>query len=84
MQVMGGSNDTVNPSFEYGGTIGEKFRYYTLNSFITTNRGLEPPTLGYTNTHNQSEKNNTYLRVILFQPVGEPERSRRKLATTPG
>ncbi|MEP6933673.1 MAG: TonB-dependent receptor [Nitrospirota bacterium] len=62
MQVMGGSNETVNPSFEYGGTIGEKFRYYALNSFITTNRGLEPPTLGYTNTHNQSEKNNTYLR----------------------
>jgi outer membrane receptor protein involved in Fe transport len=62
MQLFGGSNDTVNPSFEYGGAIGEKFRYYALNSFITTNRGLEPPTLGYTNTHNQSEKNNTYLR----------------------
>ena len=62
MQLFGGSNETVNPSFEYGGTIGEKFRYYVLNSFITTNRGLEPPTLGYTNTHNQSEKNNTYLR----------------------
>ncbi len=62
MQVFGGSNETVNPSFEYGGTVGEKFRYYALNSFITTNRGLEPPTLGYTNNHNQSEKNNTYLR----------------------
>jgi hypothetical protein len=62
MQLFGGSNETVNPSFEYGGTIGEKFRYYALNSFITTNRGLEPPTLGYTNNHNQSEKNNTYLR----------------------
>jgi hypothetical protein len=62
MQVFGGSNETLNPSFEYGGTVGEKFRYYALNSFITTNRGLEPPTLGYTNNHNQSEKNNTYLR----------------------
>ena len=62
MQLFGGSNETVNPSFEYGGTVGEKFRYYVLNSFITTNRGLEPPTLGYTNNHNQSEKNNTYLR----------------------
>jgi hypothetical protein len=26
MQLFGGSNETVNPSFEYGGTIGEKFR----------------------------------------------------------
>jgi outer membrane receptor for ferrienterochelin and colicins len=62
MQLFGGSNETLNPSFEYGGTVGEKFRYYGLNSFITTNRGIEPPTLGYTNNHNQSEKNNTYLR----------------------
>lgn len=62
VQLFGGSNETVNPSFEYGGTVGEKFRYYALNSFITTNRGLEPPTLGHASHHNQSEKNNTYLR----------------------
>jgi len=61
-QVFGGSNQTVNPSLEYGGTIGEKVRFYLLNSYVTTNRGLEPPTLGKTNDHNQSEKNNTYLR----------------------
>ena len=61
-QVFGGSNQTVNPSFEYGGAIGEKVRFYLLNSYVTTNRGLEPPTLGKTNDHNQSEKNNTYLR----------------------
>lgn len=62
LQMFGGSNETVNPSFEYGGTVGEKFRYYALNSFVTTNRGIEPPTLGKTNFHNQSNKNNTYLR----------------------
>lgn len=62
VQVFGGSNETVNPSFEYGGTIGEKVRFYVLNSYVTTNRGIEPPTLGKTNHHNQSEKNNTYLR----------------------
>ena len=61
-QVFGGSNETVNPSFEYGGTIGEKVRYYILNSYVTTSRGIEPPTLGKTNHHNHSEKNNTYLR----------------------
>jgi hypothetical protein len=62
IQMFGGSNETVNPSFEYGGTIGEKVRFYVLNSFVSTNRGIEPPTLGKTNHHNQSEKNNTYLR----------------------
>ncbi|HEU4684032.1 MAG TPA: TonB-dependent receptor [Nitrospira sp.] len=61
-QMFGGSNETVNPSFEYGGTIAEKVRFYVLNSYISTNRGIEPPTLGKTNNHNQSEKNNTYLR----------------------
>ncbi len=62
LQMFGGSNETVNPSFEYGGTVGEKFRYYVLNSYVTTSRGIEPPTLGRRNFHNQSEKNNTYLR----------------------
>ncbi|MGQ0695420.1 MAG: TonB-dependent receptor [Nitrospiraceae bacterium] len=62
IQGFGGSHETVNPSFEYGGTIGEKGRFYALNSYVTTNRGLDPPTLGKTNHHNQSDKNNTYLR----------------------
>ncbi|HMU54136.1 MAG TPA: TonB-dependent receptor [Nitrospira sp.] len=62
VQLFGGSNETVNPSFEYGGTIGENARFYILNSYVTTNRGIEPPTLGRPSYHNQSEKNNTYLR----------------------
>ncbi|MFY4730053.1 carboxypeptidase regulatory-like domain-containing protein, partial [Nitrospira sp. BLG_2] len=62
IQVFGGSYETVNPSLEYGGTIGEKVRFYIMNSYVTTNRGLEPPILGRTSYHNQSEKNNTYLR----------------------
>ena len=39
-QMFGGSNRTINPSFEYGGTIGEKFRFYVLNSHTATNRGI--------------------------------------------
>lgn len=62
LQGFGGSNETVNPSFEYGGAVGEKVRFYALNSYVNTARGLEPPTLGTSNYHNQSEKNNTYLR----------------------
>jgi hypothetical protein len=62
LQGFGGSHETVNPSFEYGGAVGEKVRFYALNSYVSTARGLEPPTLGTPNHHNQSEKNNTYLR----------------------
>jgi outer membrane receptor protein involved in Fe transport len=61
-QLFGGSNQTVNPSFEYGGTIGEKVRLYALNSYTTTNRGIEPPTAGHSVFHDQSERNQTYLR----------------------
>jgi hypothetical protein len=62
IQMFGGSNQTLNPSFEYGGTIGEKFRLYALNSYTTTNRGIEPPTLGHSVFHDQNERNQTYLR----------------------
>ena len=61
-QIFGGSNETVNPSFEYGGTIGEKVRFYVLNTYTTTNRGIEPPTLGHSVFHDQHERNQTYLR----------------------
>ncbi|MCE9537055.1 MAG: TonB-dependent receptor [Nitrospirae bacterium] len=61
-QMFGGSNNTVNPSFEYGGTIGEKFRFYVLNSYTSTNRGIEPPTLGHSIFHGQSERNQTFIR----------------------
>ncbi|MGZ8384548.1 MAG: TonB-dependent receptor [Nitrospira sp.] len=62
VQMFGGSNKTINPSFEYGGTIGEKFRYYFLNSHTATNRGIEPPTVGHSIFHGQSERNQTMFR----------------------
>lgn len=62
LQMNGGSNNTINPSFEYGGTIGQKFRYYFLNSHFTTNRGIEPPTAGHSIFHGQSERNQTMFR----------------------
>lgn len=62
MQGFGGSNQEVTPSFEYGGTIGEKFRYYALNSYTSTNRGIEPPTFNRPPFHDQSERDQTYLR----------------------
>jgi hypothetical protein len=62
VQMFGGSNNLINPSLEYGGTVGEKFRYYILNSHTATNRGIEPPTLGHSIFHGQSERNQTMFR----------------------
>jgi len=62
VQMFGGSNETLNPSFEYGGTVGEKFRIYLQNSFTSTNRGINPPTLGKTIFHDQSNRNQTFFR----------------------
>ncbi len=62
VQLFGGSNETINPSFEYGGTIGQKFRYYVLNSYTSTSRGIEPPTLGHSVFHDHNERNQSYLR----------------------
>ena len=38
-QMFGGSNQTVNPSFEYGGTIGEKVRFYALEQLYVDQSG---------------------------------------------
>ncbi len=62
VQFLGGANKTLNPSFEYGGTMGNKLRFYVQNSFTSTNRGLNPPTLGKTIFHDQSARNQTFLR----------------------
>ncbi len=62
VQMFGGSNKTISPSLEYGGTVGEAFRFYVLNSHTATNRGIEPPTLGHSIFHGQSERNQTMFR----------------------
>ena len=60
--VFGGSNETVLPSFEYGGTAGDRFRYYVMNNYRTTNRAIDPPTLGQSIFHGRGEVNQTFLR----------------------
>jgi len=62
LQFFGGSNETLNPAFEYGGTVGSTFRYYLMNSFISTNRGINPPTLGKTVFHDESNQNQSLFR----------------------
>lgn len=62
LQVFGGSNESVVPSFEYGGTMGNRFRFYVMNNYVKTNRGIDPPTLGQSIFHGDGERNQTYLR----------------------
>ncbi len=62
LQVFGGSNESVLPSFEYGGTMGDRFRFYVMNNYLKTNRGIDPPTLGQSIFHGDGERNQTYLR----------------------
>ncbi len=60
--VFGGSNETVLPSFEYGGKAGDRFRFYMMNNYRTTNRAIDPPTLGQSIFHSHGETNQTFLR----------------------
>ena len=60
--VFGGSNETVLPSFEYGAKAGDRFRFYVMNNYRTTNRAIDPPTLGQSIFHGHGESNQTFLR----------------------
>lgn len=62
LQAFGGSNESVMPSFEYGGTVGDRFRFYVMNNYLKTNRGIDPPTLGQSIFHGDGERNQTFLR----------------------
>ncbi|RMH37055.1 MAG: TonB-dependent receptor [Nitrospirae bacterium] len=63
VQLFGGSFDTINPSIEYGTRLGDRWRVYGLHSYTTTARGIDPPTLGHSSFHNDSQRNETLLRA---------------------
>ncbi len=62
VQLFGGGNDTVQPSLEYGGTLGARLRWYVMHTAQMTSRGIDPPTLGQAVHHDRSERHQTYLR----------------------
>ena len=55
VEMYGGQRNTVQPSFELGGTAG-KLSYYTTGTYIGTDHGIEPPTAGPTSIHNHSDQ----------------------------
>ncbi|MDQ6953582.1 MAG: TonB-dependent receptor [Mariprofundaceae bacterium] len=53
--VYGGSNQTFNPSFDYGNTTG-KLSYFVNGSYLTNNVGIEKPTPGSNPLHDTTKQ----------------------------
>jgi outer membrane receptor protein involved in Fe transport len=61
-----GSNQTYNPSFEYGNSK-EKISYFVDGSFLTNNIGIENPTSGVNPIHDTTnqDKGFAYLSYLI-------------------
>src|SRR3984957_19776158 len=55
VEFYGGQRSTIQPSFEYGGSIG-KLSYFVTGQYFSTTRGVEPPTPGPSPIHDQSNQ----------------------------
>ncbi|MGA7749845.1 MAG: TonB-dependent receptor, partial [Gallionella sp.] len=66
VDVYGGSNQTFNPSVEYGNTKGN-FSYFVSGSYLTDNVGIENPTSSKNPIHDTTnqEKGFAYLSYLL-------------------
>ena len=66
VEMYGGSYDTINPSFEYGGSEG-KFNYFVDGSYNNNNLGIENPTSSPTAIHDNTYqyKSFGYFSYIL-------------------
>ena len=53
VEFYGGQRSTVQPSFEYGGSVG-KLSYFVTGQYLSTTRAIEPPTPGLSPIHDQS------------------------------
>jgi outer membrane receptor protein involved in Fe transport len=64
--ILGGSQGTITPSFEYGGTVGQT-EYYVIGRGLWTNEGIENPTSAYNAIHDRSdqEKFFAYAKTYL-------------------
>jgi hypothetical protein len=64
----GGSYDTVQPSFEYGGSTGG-FNYFVAGDYLGSSHGIESPTPSYNAIHDNTEQMHAfvYLDKIIDQ-----------------
>lgn len=65
VSLYGGSYDTINPSFEYGGTSG-KLTYYFTGSYLHNGIGIENPTGSSSPIHDDT---NQYKAFAYFSYI---------------
>jgi len=66
VEMYGGSYNTINPSFEVGGSEG-KLNYFIDGSYDNNNLGIENPTSSHTASHDNTKqyKSFSYFSYIL-------------------
>jgi outer membrane receptor protein involved in Fe transport len=62
LSFYGGSNATIFPSFQFGGSDG-RLSYYVLGSYKQDNLGIENPTGGYHAIHDWTEQYKGFANV---------------------
>jgi outer membrane receptor protein involved in Fe transport len=65
VEFYGGQRSTVQPSFEYGGSVG-KLSYFVTGQYLSTTRGIEPPTPGPSPIHDQSYQGQAFGYFSYF------------------
>ena len=55
LSFYGGSHETINPSFEFGGAQGQ-FHYFTTGSYDSNTLGIESPTSSHHPIHDQTKQ----------------------------
>ncbi len=65
VEFYGGQRSTIQPSFEYGGSVG-KLSYFVTGQYLSTTRGIEPPTPGPSPIHDQSYQGQAFGYFSYF------------------
>ena len=65
VEFYGGQRSTIQPNFEYGGSEG-KFSYFVTGQYLSTTRGVEPPTPGPSPIHDQSYQGQAFGYFSYF------------------
>jgi hypothetical protein len=66
VSMYGGSYGRIQPSFEYGGSVG-RFNYFVAGDYLQSNLGLENPTSSYNAIHDKTQQGHgfAYLEDII-------------------
>ena len=65
IDLYGGSNNTYNPSIQFGGTDGN-FSYYVNGSYLTNNLGIENPTSSINPIHDNTKQEKGFVFLNYF------------------